>query len=73
MVDGGDQRRDFRLIGAYIDPPFQAAANRDALQLPGQFPNARQLAPLQPVQHEEKGGDEREQEAQQPDDRHLSS
>ena len=73
VVDSGDQCRDFRLVGLQVDSSLQPAANRNPLQLLGKFADAGQLAPLQPVQHEEQRGDEREEEAQQPDDRHLSS
>ena len=71
MIDGGGERRDFRMIGVQLDAPAEAAADRDALQLLRQLSDRLQLAALEPVQNQEKRRDEPEQKAQQPQDRHL--
>ena len=73
VIDGRDQARDFSLVAAAIQPLGDRPAGGDAQQLLRQLPNAVQLATLQPIEHQEQSGDERQQQAQQPKDRHLPS
>ena len=73
MVDGGDEGGDFGLVAVDLDAPGKAPADGDPLQLLGQLHDALHVAALQRIEHEDQSGDEGEQEAQQPDDRHLRS
>ncbi len=71
MIHRGGERADVRMVGAELDAPAEAAANGDALDLPGELADYLQLAPLQSVQHEQESGDESEQEAQKAQYRHI--
>ena len=70
LIDRGDERRDLRLVTVHVDASSQVAADRDALQLLEQLFDAPPFATLEPIQHKEESRDEREHEAQQPDNRH---
>jgi len=71
VVDGADQGGDFRPAALEVHPPRQLPVARAALQLLRQPRERTQRPALQPIQHQGQSGDEREQQAQKPENRHL--
>jgi hypothetical protein len=53
MIDGGDERGEFGLIGLQIDARLQRTADGGALDLARDFFESSQLPTLQKVQNQE--------------------
>ena len=72
VIDGGDERGDFRLVALQIDAALQPSADGDALQLLRKLARRSRIS-RRCSQYSTRSsvGDEREEKAQQPDDRHL--
>ncbi len=73
MIDRRDQRGALVSFGLQLDPPVEPPTDRDLLQLLRQFPYASQSAALQDIEHEQDARDQREQEAEEPEDGHKKS
>ena len=48
------------MISMQLDPPFQASADRDALQLVRKLLDRPHFTALQPIEHQKEGSYERE-------------